>query len=189
MKSFTLIELVISVLIFSIVLFSIIGVFGGLAKTQFRASSMERLINSTRSLIEIMTKEIRLASNNTDECSLFAIDKNYEVWDGSSWISTINANGTGIRFVDFIGRCVTYKLNGTFIEKTIKKNSSIIGPEAITNNKVKIDYLNFQIIGDIKGNSQPRVVIKIKASVKDDSNNSDLSFEIQNTLSQRIINE
>ena len=189
MKSFTLIEVIISVLIFSIVLSSMIAIFGGLTKTQFRASAIERLINSTRSSIEIMTKEIRLASNNTSECSDFAADKNYEAWDGNSWISTINASGTGIRFVDFSGRCVTYKLNGTFIEKTIKKDFSIIGPEAITSNKIKIDYLNFQIIGDIKGNNQPRVVIKIKASAKDDSVNSELSFKIQNTLSQRMINE
>ncbi|MDP2741591.1 MAG: type II secretion system protein [bacterium] len=165
-RGFTLIELMVSLGIFSVVMLIATDGFIRSLKTERQASAFSFVNSNLSSVIEQMAKEIRTGKNfcaNGILCS------------SSSQLSFVNANN----------KTVTYCLENSSIKKNIGVDCS--PGQEITGENVSVQYLNFIISGNQNNDGlPPRITILVGASSKNKSA-SFYNVNLQTTVSSRII--
>ncbi len=176
-KGFTLIEIMVSISVFSIVMLissgSIFSVFDANRKSQTLRSVMDNLNLS----LESMTRTIRFGSR-------YHCDIN----QGGGLNTTRDCAGgaTSIAVLDSQGQQVVYRLDGTRISRSINGGAY----QYITGTDVSINSLNFYVLGSDTYSAtnnviQPKVIMSItghagaKASSRTD-------FRLQTMVSQRL---
>jgi prepilin-type N-terminal cleavage/methylation domain-containing protein len=115
---FTLIEVLVSVALFSIIAVLVVGAFMSVLDANRKARAERQVLDSTQSFIELMTREIRDTAGFTSSC----MGTSCSFWtpDGSNEIA--------------------YRLNGTTVER---RSCSSCPWEPMTDAGVQIDYLDF----------------------------------------------
>lgn len=182
MKAFSLIELLIALVIFFFVLFAVQGLFSSVWTTQFRALAMKKLADNTRTALEIMGREMRLAgvSDGTAPAPCNTIP------NGQSFVIT---GGSQIKFIDFTDKCVTYTLNGNILEKQINSlaTESFLGGAS---GVVRVNQITFTQIPDPPDpDFQPRILINMEVETDDPTAQGQaLSVALQTVVSQRELN-
>lgn len=169
-KGFTLIELMTAIAIFGIVMTismgSIISVFDASRKSR----SLKTVMSNLNLALESMSKEMRYGTN-------------YHCGSGGEISSPQNCP-SGDTFLSFLSnedKQITYRLNGTAIEKKI--DSDIYIP--ITAPELVIDSLTFYTLGALNPDDfQPKVIMRVKshAGIGDDRTD----FTLQTMVSQRV---
>lgn len=150
-----------------------------ISRTQFRASAVQKLIDNTRTALEVMGREIRLAQadGTVGGCT-------------SSGSFEIGGGGKTITFLDFDGQCIKYQWfnNSDSLDKKIGAGPwhVFLGDSTVAPNKsdIRVNDVNFSLLSG--PNQQDRVTITIDIETDDKSlAGGVLRLQLQTTLSQR----
>ena len=143
---------------------SIIGIFDANRKSR----SLKTVLNNLNLAVESMSKEMRFG-------------KNYHCGSGTiTEPQNCPSGGTLMSFLSSDDLQITYRLNGTTIEK--KTENEIYLP--VTGPEIIIEDLTFFTLGAGTGDLlQPKVIIKIKGHSGASKGRSD--FTLQTLVSQR----
>jgi len=165
-KGFTLVELVISVFVFSVLIGIAGGIFVSSLNLQRKAINIKKIEENGRFILEVMTREIRVANPiNTP-------DNNCPTSPTStlSFVHPVNGN-------------IEYSLVNKEVHRKVETEDT-----TISNPDVEVTKLNFCISGNAGGdNKQPRVTILL--SLKAGLGKEEVSLDLQTTVSQRGLSD
>jgi prepilin-type N-terminal cleavage/methylation domain-containing protein len=177
-KGFTLIEMLVSIALFSIVLVIVLGAMLTIINVNRRAQALASVINNFNSSVESMNRVIKSAEPTSISVT------SYEGNSGGKIELTINNEYNLVGAGSLLGNDnvdVSFRFNETdgSIERSLANGAWL----AITADDVTIQKLQF-----IKNTSptQPEVIIIIAGEAGVDAD-SKTSFEIMTTVSQRQI--
>ena len=159
-KSFTLIEILVSIAVFVLVITAATGIFSSVFQGKQRIVQLKEIEDNGRYALELMSREIR---------------------NGTIPASQANNNDSNLSFTDSSGDPVTYSLTSFSGVNTLTKNDS-----AVTSNKVNISNLRFYVNDfDLTNGPQPRVIITMTIEAV---NNSSVEEDFQTTVSPKYDN-
>lgn len=175
-KGYTLIEVLISVLVFSLISGAAFGVFALALRVQKYSLASQQLLAQTSYAMEYMSRAMRMAKRDDMGCI-----------DGSNYDNP-GGDTSRIKFLDYKGECLEFFWEDT--SKQLKVNRWKDGArifdavELVSDDFEIVSPLNFEISGDEPGdNSQPRVTIYME--IKGKSTGYQPKIKIQTTISQR----
>ena len=170
-KGFTLIELMVAVSIFIIIMTISMGSIIGIFDASRKSRSLKTVLNNLNLAVESMSKEMRFGDNyHCGVSCTITLPKNCSNGD------------TLMSFLSSDDEQVTYRLNGTTIEK--KVDAEIYLP--LTGSEIVIDDLTFYTLGSGVGDSlQPKVLIIIRSHSGTGKGRTD--FTLQTLVSQRAL--
>ena len=171
-KGYTLIELLIAVLIFSLISGAAFGVFALAIRVQKYSLASQQLLDQASYAMEYMGRATRMARKNDGTCPTIG-DTNY----GGNGVKT------QLKFRSYSSErgCQEFSLE----DGQLKTNDGVIGSlTPLISDDFEVTSLNFNISGDQPGdNSQPKVTIYME--IKGKNMNPLPGIKIQTTVSQR----
>lgn len=174
-RGFTLIEMMVTITIFSIVIGVILGIFISGVQQQRIALTGQVLLDQTSYALEYMSRALRMARKELlSPACLSQNGLNYE----------ITRSGAGLKFINHLQNddCQEFFLESGQL-KYWKKSTGETLP--LTSNKLEIAQLKFNLAGESQGdNLQPRVTIFSEVKGKGTLEASQ-RIKIQTTISQR----
>jgi prepilin-type N-terminal cleavage/methylation domain-containing protein len=180
LKGFTLVETLVSLLIFGFVSVILVNIFVSVLNSQKRILQNQELMSSSSYALEYMSKIIRMAENDEDGYCTGTAGKNYAL--GTSSITFLAYDIKSLSY-----KCTQFLLNGTAIEekKSTDEDVDNLQPaQTITSSSVEVDDLTFGLTGDGTDTLQPKVTIMIKMESTSLASNAP-SIIIQTSVSQR----
>jgi len=174
-RGFTLIELMVSVAIFTIVMTLALGALLSITAAERKAETLKSVINNLHFALDSMTRSIRTG---------------YGYNCGSSSGGNCSTGGTILYFTDAAGRTVAYcrgdnstcSASGASILE--KVNAGAFAP--ITTPEVTITNFTFYLVGAPQGDTeQPKVTVTLSGFVQV-SELQQSPFDIQTTITQRL---
>lgn len=177
---FTLIELMVSIALFSVVIVIAMGSLMTVIDSSRKAKTIKTVVNNLHIAIEGMSREIRVG---------------YDYTCGATNHGNIDSNGgTDCSDSDFgfhtkkQGGKALYRLNNGTIQRDLDESASGGRDDGgwlnITADGITINNLEFKVEGtDLGDNIQPRVMIRIGGTAVIEKFTTD--FNIQTTISQR----
>jgi prepilin-type N-terminal cleavage/methylation domain-containing protein len=179
-RGFTLIEILISLVIFSLAIVAISNVYVVGIRSQRTIISGERSIDQSSYALEYISRALRMAKKQTaDLPSCLPQDgDNYAITDG----------GLSLRFINSLEGfdCQRFYLdNGQLMQE---KGLLTADPQAValTSSSLEMTRLMFSVIGNSQSdNLQPRVTISMAIRLKSARQSEDPLIKIQTTVSQR----
>ncbi|PIS38826.1 MAG: hypothetical protein COT34_01600 [Candidatus Nealsonbacteria bacterium CG08_land_8_20_14_0_20_43_11] len=184
-RGFSLVELLVAVLVFSLMIVEISGIFVSGMKNQRYSLAAQQLLDQTSYSLEFMGRALRMARKETDAVSgdcLSANGKNYEV----------NVDNTSIRFINHLENDDCQRFYWDSSEKKLKFQRKILVPWPdepetfdLTSKKIEVTKLKFLLDGELETDSfQPRVTVLMEMKWKEKAGEEAL-IKIQTTVSQR----
>lgn len=173
-KGFTLLEMIISIGLFSVIVTTAISIMLQVSNAQIKASNLQTILDNIRFSLELITKEMRTGNS-------YAVN---------------NTCGTGIKFKTSLNEDRAYYLD--IPTKTVMRaTAAITGADCdgvsdvvqpFTSEDVEIDRLDFQIRGQNLGpdDGQPWIVVNLAGKSKNAKYLLDSSVNLQTTITQRI---
>lgn len=177
-NGFTLLEMLISIGIFSILVIASVGITLGVSNAHIKASNVQSVLDNTRFSLELMSKEIRTGANFTNTgITCGALTNQIIKFDSTS--------GRRIYFLDSIQKKI--KRATSNITSIVQCTDDTIVRQ-FTADEVSVDNLNFIINGNIPGPSdgQPMVSINIQISSRGAKFGSETKINLQTTVVQRL---
>jgi len=195
MKSFTLLEILITVSIFGIVMVLVSGTFLSGAMRQRELIEVQNVADNLRAVMEIMTREMRMAKRDKDGVCLGSDYKgfsfclirsdNFQCTSGTDRDFSQLTWREGIKFLNYKDQCVVYFKDGDFLKKGVEKEGEF-ETATLSSANVKIQTLKFGLRGESPNDKfQPRVVIVIEGIGK--SGKTFSSISTQTTISLREV--
>ena len=171
-RGFSLIEVIISVALFSIIMLSATSIFKMVIDSQRTAIATQNVQESLKYFLEVIGKEIRMAQDSKGACSIPS---------GTIYkVTTISTTTDQLSFRNYYGDCVIYTLgvDGTNQRFLISRQgvADFISPA-----KIMIDDLHFVLAN--APNTQPMVTINLQAHALDQKFTS--SMTIQTSITSR----
>lgn len=171
---FTLIEMLVSISIFSFVMLATTAVLLSVVDANYKAQGLKTSINNLNMTLESMARNLRTGSR---------------YWYPASGVSICNSNGrTGVGFIDHNGYQVQYRLTDGAIEVSRRSGpfSRMTAPE------INISRLCFYISGNGASNTQPRILITMGGVLNNltaagAKTKTTSRFDIQTFVSQRLL--
>ncbi len=172
-KGFTLIELMVSVSIFSLVLLISSGSILSVLDANRKSQSQRAVMDSLNLSLESMTRTIRFGTN-------YHCGTNLPLSTPSDCASF--AGSSGFSVTDTVGRVITYTLTSGQITRSIDGATPLI----FTSPDVVIQSLTFRVFGSavFPDLQQPQVILVVKGFVPGKGITSS-SFTLETTISQR----
>lgn len=176
-KGFTLVELLVSVGLFTVVAFfslgALLSIYDGHKKTQ----SSKTVVDNLNLSIEDMTRTIRFG-------------RNYHCTDIGTLSDPRNCNNEPdndtFLAVTFNGNLIAYRLNGTAIQRSNNPSGGESTYFNITAPEVKVEYLRFYVGGAESATEQPYAIAVIKGYVGSKPTTR-TTFSIETLMSQRAL--
>ncbi|RJQ28886.1 prepilin-type N-terminal cleavage/methylation domain-containing protein [Candidatus Parcubacteria bacterium] len=164
-SGFSLVELLVSMGLFSVVVSVAVGGFIGALRSQRQAAALVAAESNVSFAIEQIAREIRTG---------------HYFCDGTN---TTCASPSELAFVDGNGATVFYRLNNESIEQSVGGNANF---QKITGDNVSVRYLVFRLQGNLRNdNFPPRVTISVGVAPKASPLLSPV--RLQTTVSARIL--
>jgi len=181
-KGFTLMEVLVSVTLFSIIILSATNIFKLAIDAQRNAIATQNVQESLKYFLEVTAKEIRMAQKSEGICPQIPPDEIY-------FVEKITETKDKLYFKNFDGECVEYFLaaDGTSQRFQIKrqKGSSSIQEDFISPAKININDLHFYLdTGTMSSEKQPRITINLNANALD-SEKFESSMTLQTSITSR----
>lgn len=176
-RAFTLVELIVSVGLFSIVVVIAMSAYLSLISIDRKARATNDVMTNLAFVTESMSRAIRTGTSY--DCG--GIGSVSDCVNGANYFS----------FVDENGQTDTYLLNTT--DGTIRtcQNASVCtanGATVLTDPRINVTNLTFYVQGSQKGDGlQPRVIFVITGSITPDTQSTPVSFTIEGGATQRVI--
>lgn len=180
-SGFTLVEMIVSVAIFSVVMLIGVGSLLSMMSANKKSQSIQLVMNNLNFAIEDITRTIRIGT--AYHCGSGDIMGPKDCVEGNSFLAFEPADGDP----DTTDDQVIYRLNDNQIEKSTNggaTNSFI----TITAPEIKIEKLMFYVQGSEQGGDkrQPKVLIILSGYAGEDEKTRS-NFNIQTMISQRIL--
>jgi len=170
-KGATLIEILLTIGLFGLIIGAVSNVFYSILQEQRKGLVSQEIFDSTSYNLEYVSRLLRMAQKDTAG-SCISTDKNYEA----------TRTGSGIKFLDYNGSCREFYLENNRIYQQIGEGLAL----PITSSKLKVDYLNFNILGDSQGDElQPKVTMFLEISRNSTKTEEQVQLKIQTTIAQR----
>lgn len=193
-KSYTLIEILVAVSIFTIVIAAPTGFLVGSLKGQQKALASQKLLDNTSYALEYISRSLRMAKKDTIGSCISPLDstnyRNYEKTDFRE-LNGIGYSGSGIKFKNYQEVCQEFFLDETEGHETkdqLMESKNGTAPVALTSDELEV--VSFKIGPDDgwdqNDNNQPRVTLflEIKGGKGQRPELRPL-IKIQTTISQR----
>jgi prepilin-type N-terminal cleavage/methylation domain-containing protein len=159
-KGFTLVELLVAAVIFSILILAATGIFVKIMNVQKKALAIQEVQDNISYTMEMISKEIRMMSE----------------------ITTKNTASDTLVFKNSKEEDIVYSL----ISEQLTRKKGIEIPQAITSVNVDVTELTFYVNNwDIVNGPQPMVTINLVMEISD-GNFGKAQARLQTTLSGRI---
>lgn len=204
-EGFTLIEILISLSIFSLLVFAVSVIYVAFNNSQIRTSASQQLLNDSQYAMELMAREIRKSSivnysptsvwcNNLiapsgkilDDCIIL------EREDGQSFAFTSLKDAVSSPYTDLYYILLDCNDDYSFCESWKNNHQSNDSLLNVALNNINLDALDFVIspASDpfVSGgsNQQPKVTIKMATSYASGNNIENVSHTFQTTVSSRV---
>ncbi len=174
LAAFSLIEVLVSVSLFSVIILSTTQIFKMVIDSQRSAIATQNVQESLKYFLEVIGKEIRMAQKNEGVCLGIPDDEIYAV--GS------NAYGSTLSFKNYYQECVTYYLWQSGEEQRFVITRGAVS-DYISPVKIRIDKLAFVLSGG-SSLTQPAVTLSLKAhALKQGEFQSEM--DLQTTITSR----
>lgn len=168
-KGFTLIELMTALSIFAVVVVISVGSMLNVFDANRKSRNLRAVMSNINIALESMSKEMRYGMNY--HCGSSGNQSNPQ---------NCASGGTQVTFLSSANVEVTYRLNGTAIERQEENDDYI----PLTAPEVPIDSLTFYTLGAGTGDLlQPKTLIRVKGHAGTGRSRSD--FILQTLVSQR----
>lgn len=165
-NGFMLVEMIVSVAIFSVVMTVGIGSLLTIINANKRAQAFKTVANNLNLAMESMSRDLKTGYDymcGSLDCS-----------GGNYFISFKSKSGDSIKYRHLVSG-----------EKGVIEKWVYPGPWiAITSPEIDIDNLKFYILGNYDPSTQPKVLIVLKAH-SGEREKSQIEFDLQTTISQR----
>ena len=166
-RGFTLVEMMVTVLIFSIVIGTVIGVFVSALQIQRYNLAYQQLLDQTSYAMEYMSRAIRMAVKD-EGVGCISSGLNYQ------------SDASGIKFVNYKSQCQEFLLEGGQLKVEFDSGGKI----PLTSDDFNVTSLSFGISGESdEDNLQPRVTTFMEIQGK--GSKLQPKVTIQTTISQR----
>jgi len=182
---FTLTEMLVGILVFSIIIGSISGIFVTSVKEQRRILTSQILLDQTSYALEYMSRALRMAKKELfGESDCLSQDGlNYE-------IAEVEPGINGLKFKNHLqgDDCQAFFLKNGQLK--YKKDLDTASPQTfdLTSNDLNITSLNFYLSGENQTDSlQPKVTFSLEVEGKSGLVGSQPKIRIQSTVSQRML--
>lgn len=169
LRGYTLIELIVSVALFSIVMLIATAAFLKVIQLDRQARATNDVVTNLSYVVDSMARSVRTGSEyvcGTGDCESTPRDT--------------------FTFTDADGRSVSYGRNGGSVEQCIDGTCM-----PITDPRITVGTLAFYARGTASGQSgdvsQPFVVFTLHGSIVPDSSSAPIEFTIESAASQRLI--
>ena len=169
-KGFTLIEMMISVALFSIIMVAVLNIFNYSAKAHEKILNSQEILNQTSYAMEYMSRSLRMAQKDTDGSCIGAIDKTY-----------INPDTNSIKFINYNNECQEFYLDSNILKESIGGSDGV----PLISSEFKVNSINFEILGDGADTLQPRITIFLDLETDTPDPDKYSRMKIQTTVSQR----
>ena len=173
LKSFTLLEIVISIALFTIITLLILGIFSKIVQTQYEIYDTQTLQNNVQYLIEVLSKEARMAKRDEAGTCL-----------GVSGRVFYGETSSSLNFLNYKGECIHYGYNPT--DKKIYKSVNGGSLISVTSKEVEVNSAIFSCSDEtIPVPIQPLVYF---SAILSNPNYEDESkkIKVQTTISARV---
>ncbi len=182
-KGFTLIEMLVSVAIFTLVMLITTSSIFVIIASDKKAESLKSVMDNLSFALESMTRNIRTGSEYT--C--------LTVFGGATSVVLGNNCSGGDQGFQFVSNQQAYNGNPIVVQYYLwqnriwedETNSDWTAPVAITAPEINVSSLQFYLVGAGKDTFQPRVLMSVIGTAG--TSNTETNFDIQTTLSQRQI--
>ena len=165
-KGFTLVELLVSLALFTIVLTIVLGTIFTIMDANRKARSLSLVMNNLDFAVESMVRTIKTAR---------------DIDPSGSFVSP----GSKLTVIDQDNEVVTYKLENGAIKRNIQPSTEFI---SVTSPEITITNLTFtNPNGNAPNTNQPRIIVNIMGKAQVGPRISS-DFSIQTTISQRDLN-
>ena len=172
-KSYTLIEVLVAVSIFTIVIAAPAGFLVGSLKGQQKALASQKLLDNTSYTLEYISRALRMAKKELSAPACLSQNGlNYEITRG----------GDGLKFISYKEECQEFFLEGTRLKESKDGIENYLTSEAL-----EIISLKFKLSGESQADTdQPRITLflEIKGG-KGQRPELQPLIKIQTTISQR----
>lgn len=167
-KGFTLLEMVISLGIFSIVIVTAVGAMLAVGNAQKKAALVQNIQDNLRFALESMTKEMRTGLDFKGDLPS-GVPHAYDVF------TFTQQNGTTVQYCRLDGAIKKAKTPSGVCE------ASELHP--VTDDSIVIDDLTFFLFGEGANDGQPRVTVYVSGYSQDVKLQT--SFRMQTTVTQK----
>lgn len=203
-SGFTLVEILIAMGIFMMAVLLISGIYVAFSKSQARAKAAQTLLNNSQYTLEIMAREIKNSeifdynpNNSGGSCGLVSCCDYYIGSDYESCILLKKESGQLFAFVADLGtenKLYYVVPPGTSYvadpwEDDAQASTQLLGPVL---NDVSLDSLDFVLspstdpFSNSGPNVQPKITISMATTYYSDQEISQVSYNLQTTVSSRI---
>ena len=175
-RGFTLVELIVSIGLFSIVIVVAMAAYLSLISLDRKARATNDVMTNLSFVVESMSRSMRTGTNY--DCN--GIGGVADCVNGASYFS----------FVDENGQTVTYLLKsdgtvGSCVNTGVCTSGSAT---TLTDPRIHIANMTFYTQGSaLNDGVQPRVIFTITGSITPDTNSAPVSFTIEGGATQRLI--
>jgi prepilin-type N-terminal cleavage/methylation domain-containing protein len=180
-KGYTLVETLVSIVIFSFLSVGVVNVFVSAMKTQTRILYNQELMEQSSYSLEYMGKLLRMVKKDvTGDCTGTA-NENYGV--ASDQITFLVYDTKEGEYM-----CRRFSLaDGVISESksTDETAENLATASEITSSKVNVTELIFNVIGDSEDDAQPKTTILIRMEPTSQSLSENLGIVVQTSISQR----
>lgn len=157
LSAFTLMEVMVSVALFSVIILSVTSIFKLSIDGQRSAIATQNVQESLKYFLELTSKEIRMAQKDEGVCP--------DVPDNTVFAVAPNALGDTLFFKNYYGECVRYFLENDGDNRRFKisrQAGSGTVSDFISPQKIKMNSLQF-IINEVASSTQAMVTINLNA--------------------------
>ena len=180
-RAFTLIELLVGIVIFTLLVGSVIGVFISAIRIQRYTLAYENLLDQSSYVMEYMSKALRMAKKGSlgGACT---VDKNYEI----KQIPSTSVNGLMFEKYDTTSGAI--KCKGFFVENNTLKDyeeGRAVSILPLLSSKIKVNAFNVNIIDETGQQSKVTIYLEMEET----SSNPHPKIKIQTAVSQRDLNQ
>lgn len=176
---FTLVELLVSVAIFSIVMMIAVGALLTMAEANRKAQAIKSVMNNLNFAIESLSRTIRVGT--TYHCGVSgAVNVAQNCTGGSQYFAFESASGDPNTNADQY----VYRFANNRLERSTNGGGTFV---AVTAPEVVIEDLRFYVVGAIPGDTvAPKVVIVVRGYAGISSRTRS-NFNLQTTVTQRLL--
>lgn len=177
-KGFTLVEMLVTLFIFSITFGAASGLFVSAIKNQSRTLASQQLLDQTSYLIEYMGRALRMARKDDIDYGDGAV--NCLSGDKVNFATTTG----GIKFRNYKDECQEFFLDNNTHQLMESKNGGI--PNALTSPNLYVEKFNLSLSGEFQppvDYLQPRLTMFLE--IRKAGAGSQPKIKIQTTISQR----
>lgn len=182
---FSLIEIMVSLAIFSIVVLVATGALLSIINANKKTQALKAVVNNFNFALENMARNIRVGKNYHCDANIVP-QKDRRDCPSPGWEPSMVFKAAETNFT------TAYQLNNGAIEKHDNLDNPNESFVPLTSPEVEITDLRFYVTGNAPGasgdNLQPKVRLVVKGKMKNNAKlKLDTTFNIQTTLTQRVL--